>query len=146
MIYVDDMRFKKKVGRYYAKWSHLAAIPFNDKELFKFAKKIDLKNEWFQDKPGFPHFDVTERMRQKAIKHGAIPVNIRELHRLVKEYRMSLKPSCDCWRWYVFLQCWIDSESQPDIAVTWNIQKAGEICRLCGKPTVEIKPIRRGRR
>lgn len=76
-VYVDDMRLRARVGRINARWSHLAADGVD--ELHAFAQKIGLKRAWFQDKPGFPHYDVTDAKRQQAIRAGAIAITWREM-------------------------------------------------------------------
>lgn len=40
-------------------------------ELHSFATSIGLKRSWFQDKPDFPHYDLSVRMRGRAVHHGA---------------------------------------------------------------------------
>jgi len=55
-------------------------------ELHKFAKKIGLKREWFQNKSRYPHYDLTtKRMIQKAIRNGASHVTSRKLFVSVME-------------------------------------------------------------
>jgi len=56
---------------------HLKADSIN--ELHKFASKIGLKREWFQDHR-HQHYDLTSnKMRERAIKMGAILVTSKEL-------------------------------------------------------------------
>lgn len=84
MIYVDDMRLHARVGTILARWSHLVSIPENEVELIEFALSIGLKPDWIQrSNHRAAHFDVTDRMRKKAIAAGAVPVTARELHRLL---------------------------------------------------------------
>lgn len=90
-VYIDDMRRQAKVGnvRANARWSHLTADTHN--ELIEFAKKLGLNLAWIQ-KAGtkLEHFDVTDTVRNKAIKLGATqvtyPGGMAELLR-VKEYK-----------------------------------------------------------
>lgn len=72
-VYVDDMRLPTKVGRIRARWSHLMAD--TDDELNEFAAKLGLKPAWAQT-PGTweSHYDVTDSMREKAIKLGPAPI------------------------------------------------------------------------
>ena len=81
-VYVDDSRIPAKVGRYEAKWSHLTAD--TTAELHEFAQRIGLKRSWFQKgkQPWLDHYDVTERMRQKAIDAGAQAITWREAGRM----------------------------------------------------------------
>ncbi len=49
-------------------------------ELHKFAAKIGMKREWFQDKPRYPHYDMTVSWRaRRAIQAGAQLVTEREI-------------------------------------------------------------------
>lgn len=41
-------------------------------ELHSFAARLGLRREWFQDKPYFPHYDLTSKKRALAVKCGAI--------------------------------------------------------------------------
>jgi hypothetical protein len=80
-VYVDDMDLRAEVpdgatvvrGR----WSHLFAD--TEDELRAFAATIGLKQDWIQH-PGQPHvhFDVTARMRQRALAAGAAPLTWRQ--------------------------------------------------------------------
>jgi len=40
-------------------------------ELHKLARKIGLRREWFQDRKGFPHYDLVPRKRELALANGA---------------------------------------------------------------------------
>jgi len=54
-------------------------------ELHRFAKKIGLKREWFQDKKGHPHYDlITERKTNLALLHGAKKIPKRAIIKLLK--------------------------------------------------------------
>lgn len=54
-------------------WSHMTGNNVDD--LKRFAKRIGLRPEWFQDKPGHPHFDIHSNMiRSVAVKYGAVMV------------------------------------------------------------------------
>lgn len=46
-------------------------------ELHEFAERIGLRREWFQPQ-SHPHYDLTVRMRAKALRHGAVMVPARE--------------------------------------------------------------------
>ena len=87
-VYVDDLRIPARVGRIEARWSHLFAD--TPEELHAFAERIGLKRAWFQ--PGKPvggkpsrlwHYDVTDAMRDRAIKAGAKPVSIRDARAII---------------------------------------------------------------
>lgn len=66
-IMVDDpMQTGGRFDLYCHMWSNTSVD-----ELMTFALSIGLRKEWFQDRPGFPHFDVSFRMRCKALESGA---------------------------------------------------------------------------
>jgi hypothetical protein len=74
-VYVDDSHIAWR-GKH---WSHLQAD--TPEELHAFAKRLGLKREWFQTTPGRPeldHYDVTDPIRDKAIKLGATAETWRE--------------------------------------------------------------------
>jgi len=53
-------------------------------ELHKFARKIKLKPEWFQDHPRHPHYDLTtHRAVYRAVEAGAKVVSKKELAKAV---------------------------------------------------------------
>jgi hypothetical protein len=72
-VYVDDMRVQATAGSVTARWSHLQAD--TPEELARFARRLRLRPEWVQS-PGTwqEHYDVTDRVRDKAIELGAVPI------------------------------------------------------------------------
>ncbi|MHB0998190.1 MAG: DUF4031 domain-containing protein [Armatimonadota bacterium] len=46
-------------------------------DLHKFASKIGMKREWFQDKPHHQHYDVLGTRVNNALNEGAIVVNTK---------------------------------------------------------------------
>lgn len=70
-VYVDNARIS--FGRLHM--SHMTAD--TTEELHEFARKLGLKPEWFQDHR-VKHYDLSESKRNHAIKHGAIPLSMRE--------------------------------------------------------------------
>ena len=48
-------------------------------ELHKFAQKIGLKKNWFQDHPAHPHFDIWGKKVKAAINQGARFVSAKEI-------------------------------------------------------------------
>jgi hypothetical protein len=48
-------------------------------ELHFFARRLSLKPEWFQDKPGRPHYDVSKNKREAAVFWGAIETDERRI-------------------------------------------------------------------
>lgn len=80
-VYIDDMRQNATVGRLTARWSHLFSDT-SEEELDKFAAELGMKLEWKQLHGGhyyFPHYDVTDTYRAKAIALGARPCAYRDL-------------------------------------------------------------------
>jgi hypothetical protein len=78
-VYVDDWRVPATVGSYTSRWSHLFTDSEDLTELHDFAQSIGLRRSWFQDKESGAHYDVTDRLRQRAINAGAQPVAWRNI-------------------------------------------------------------------
>jgi len=104
MVYVDDifvMQSKEPqaflVGtRTGHKWCHLWCDAGNEEELHLLAAKVGMKRAWFQDKPGFPHYDLVPKRRELAIKLGAVRTDLREWvleKRLIRPAHTVLKPA-----------------------------------------------------
>ena len=47
--------------------------------LSKFIEALGLKSTWFQEHPEFPHYDLSPRMRAKAVKAGAKEVKLKDI-------------------------------------------------------------------
>lgn len=80
-VYVDDM-YTISLGNFgNMKMSHLIAD--TTEELLEMADKIGVKIKWIQ-KSGtkWEHFDICVSKRTLAIKHGAIPIGMRELAKM----------------------------------------------------------------
>jgi hypothetical protein len=41
-------------------------------ELHVMAEGIGMKRAWFQNKPGFPHYDLVKSRRDRAVANGAV--------------------------------------------------------------------------
>lgn len=65
--YTDPKGVAKWVGR---SWCHLYAD--SQEELHELAQRIGLKRAWFQDRTGFPHYDLVASKRELALKAGAV--------------------------------------------------------------------------
>lgn len=72
-VYVDESRWLFRGQRY----CHMAADTLD--ELHAMADRLGLRRQWFQDKPGHPHYDLSPAMRQRAVALGAIEVTARQL-------------------------------------------------------------------
>ena len=64
-VYVDNECIPWK-GTY---WCHLVADSLL--ELHEFARLLGLRRSWFQEHSVYPHYDVTVRVRDKALLLGA---------------------------------------------------------------------------
>lgn len=58
-------------------------------ELHRMATKIGLRRAWFQDKPGFPHYDLNASRRAAAVRSGAVEVETEELVRMRRQLEAS---------------------------------------------------------
>ena len=67
--------------------SHLFCDPGNIEKLHEFAQKIGLKKEWFQNKPQFPHYDLSPGMRTRAVKSGAEEVSHKDMVDSMNKWR-----------------------------------------------------------
>jgi len=84
-IYVDEMvnnlwKIRGRIVKNCHMWSDKSS-----EELLDFAEKIGLKKKWIQtSRRGLVHFDLMERIREKAIQNGAIPLMNREAYEMRK--------------------------------------------------------------
>jgi len=72
-VYVDPLFQTTRPGRGswpYSQSCHLYAD--TSEELHEFAARLQLQKAWFQDKPRFPHYDLTAGKRERAIRLGAV--------------------------------------------------------------------------
>jgi len=78
-VYVDNAMIPATVGRLKARWCHLTAD--TAEELHVFAQRLGLRSSWCQvsRREKTIHYDVTGRVRARAIRMGAKPVTRREI-------------------------------------------------------------------
>lgn len=82
-IYVDEPKFypiearRRGGAQRYTHWSHLWTEVGNEDALHALAARLGLKREWFQDKPGFPHYDITQGKVALAHRMGALRLALR---------------------------------------------------------------------
>ncbi|MDU7557682.1 MULTISPECIES: DUF4031 domain-containing protein [unclassified Pseudomonas] len=83
-VYVDseDILWRGKL------WCHLAADTLD--ELHSFASRLGLRKSWFQSK-GYPHYDVTVSMRERALIMGAIDADRETIVGCCKQLKMELR-------------------------------------------------------
>ena len=75
-VYVGPLFPTEKSSRWpYTAACHMTADHLN--ELHVFAEAVGLRAEWFQPK-SLPHYDLTRRMRERAVRLGAIELTLRE--------------------------------------------------------------------
>ena len=69
-VYVDEVRKHGGSGSF--QWEHSCHLYADTvDELHAFAAGLGLKRAWFQDREGFPHYDLTVGKRALAVKRGA---------------------------------------------------------------------------
>lgn len=74
-VYVDDMR-----ARYHGMiMCHMMADDVF--ELHQMAEALGMRRDWFQDTPGWPHYDIPLARRAQAVRMGAVECTQRELVR-----------------------------------------------------------------
>lgn len=79
-VYIDTLR--NWGGSATFQWKHSCPLYGDDlDELHGFAARIGMKRKWFQDRPRFPHYDLTSRRRRKALEVGAVEETTREMVR-----------------------------------------------------------------
>ncbi|QXG47313.1 DUF4031 domain-containing protein [Pseudomonas viridiflava] len=69
-------------------WCHLAADTLD--ELHSFASRLGLRKSWFQSK-GYPHYDVTVSVRERALRMGAIDADRETIVVRCKQLKMELR-------------------------------------------------------
>jgi hypothetical protein len=83
-IYVDDLTayplemVQEGARRWGVVWCHMWCDPGNEDHLHRIANRIGMKRNWFQNKPGFPHYDLLPGKRLLALKLGVIPKSLYE--------------------------------------------------------------------
>jgi hypothetical protein len=87
VIFVDEPRIydpkDSHTRRWGKQWSHMWTDG-NIEDLHQMAKRLGLKREYFQDKPGFPHYDIIPIKRKLALKLGAQFTPLKEWFRHVR--------------------------------------------------------------
>ena len=81
-VYVDVLR---DWGWRLGPSCHLIAD--TNEELHIFARRLRLKREWFQKSSSGPHYDLTAAKRAKAVELGAVELDDREFHAILKAWR-----------------------------------------------------------
>lgn len=89
-VYVDDSRLSWR-GR---SWCHLVADSVA--ELHAFAAQLGLRQEWFQDRTMYPHYDVTVSVQRRALALGAQVGDKRTIVACAKRLRTELSGQDIC--------------------------------------------------
>lgn len=85
MVYVDAlMNCIPNRNWPYNQSCHLIADSLD--ELHAFAADIGMRKSWFQDKK-MPHYDLTPRRRQVAVRRGAIEIDRRQFVAKLRAWR-----------------------------------------------------------
>jgi len=85
-VYVDPMQPCIQSNKWPYKYAcHLVADSVE--ELHEFAAQLGLHRSWFQGSGSTPHYDLTTRMRAKAIRLGAFSVSVKEFVKLMRKQR-----------------------------------------------------------
>lgn len=86
MLYVDPLQPCERRPDWWWPYScHLYADGLE--ELHAFATRLQLRQEWFQDRPYLPHYDLTPSMRRLAIHYGAHPTSRRHVSQMIRQNR-----------------------------------------------------------
>jgi len=91
-VYLDDWRQRARLGPVDDRWSHLVAD--TDDELHAFAARLGMERAWFQTnarRPHQAHYDVPERLRDRALELGAVAVTWRQVGGMMRR-RRSARP------------------------------------------------------
>lgn len=75
MIYLDHLHDyppeairDPRARRLSRTWAHLWCDPGNEEELHATAQALGLHRSWFQNKPGFPHYDLVPARHRAALE------------------------------------------------------------------------------
>ena len=79
-VYVDEAIWKKPNGR--VSYAHLVADSLE--ELHLFANSIGIKSHWFHRSSKYPHYDINQDQRLKAIEAGAVEVTSVDIVKMFK--------------------------------------------------------------
>lgn len=55
--------------------------------LHRFARRLGLRRQWFQDSGDLPHYDLNRPMRARAVAAGAVEVDLRAAVETMRAWR-----------------------------------------------------------
>jgi hypothetical protein len=87
MVYVDDANIQK----HGYSWYHLMAD--TREELHEFAASIGIPTRAFHRGARHPHYDITERQRLRALRHGAAAISERDAVRIGRKLAKPSHPT-----------------------------------------------------
>lgn len=76
----SESQARRTGARHGHRWSHMWSSDLE--ALHSMATRIGMRPDWFQNKPGFPHYDLVPTRRAKAIELGAIEYKLASWLRL----------------------------------------------------------------
>lgn len=75
-VYVDDLRDYGFTDWRKGQWAHMWGD--DPEELHRIARIIGLRREWFQERAGFPHYDLRPNKHKAALFFGAQRKSVQE--------------------------------------------------------------------
>lgn len=91
-LYVDPLMDRGwNIHRQRVRSCHLFTDQVDLAELHTMAARIGCRREWFHNKPGAPHYDLTAMRRQSAIGAGAVAVDNRTASGIFKSRRHEVR-------------------------------------------------------
>lgn len=92
MVYVDPLATTLKNRKW--PWSHGCHLYADSLvELHAFAGELGLPQRWFQNRQGFPHYDLVDSKRIQAVQLGAREHNRKEMVEWV-QLKKSMASEC----------------------------------------------------
>jgi hypothetical protein len=85
--YVDAVRHYPGTGLRHNEFCHLLADSRD--ELHEMADRIGMPRRYFQDHPWRWHYDLPPQLRDKAVRHGAQELTLREVGTMLKARRQA---------------------------------------------------------
>lgn len=81
LAFAETNPMARQAARHGTKWCHLWCHPDTPAErekLHAIAEAIGLRRSYFQDRDGFPHYDLVPGKRRMALQSGAVFKDLRE--------------------------------------------------------------------
>lgn len=98
-VYVDRLRefpsrqetARREGERFGHRWCHLWSDDIE--ALHAMAERLGMRREWFQDRPGFPHYDLPPFRRERALALGAAEHSLKAWLRQRRERSVRVTPA-----------------------------------------------------